>query len=89
MARRSVTGEIVAKQPQALRMNWSVAGAAGRPRNRRLVVQHNESIMSPDVKTDARHFGGVDEQTGLRLHAMVAVPLRSKQGVIAPLRWRT
>jgi PAS domain S-box-containing protein len=77
------TGEIVCQQaagPQNdLVRGWRLPpdqGIVG------WVVQHNESLMIPDVKNDFRHFGGVDKQTGLSLHAMVAVPLRSKQGVI-------
>ena len=46
------------------------AGVAG------WVAQHNESIVVPDVRADARFFGGVDAQTGFGTRALACVPIR-------------
>ena len=45
------------------------------------VVQHGESLNVADIQADARHFTGVDRQTGLPLRSMLTVPLRVKDKV--------
>jgi len=50
------------------------------------VAQSGESLIMPDVRTDERHFKGVDEQTGLQLRSILSVPLRVKKKVIGVLQ---
>jgi GAF domain-containing protein/anti-sigma regulatory factor (Ser/Thr protein kinase) len=49
------------------------------------VVRHGESLIVPDAQADERYFEGVDEQTGLGLRSILAVPLRVKGDVIGVL----
>jgi len=69
-------------QPDVLR-GWRLApgeGLAG------WVAHNNKSLVVPDVAADERHFGGVDQQTGLPLRSILTVPLRVKRGVIGVLQ---
>ena len=50
------------------------------------VARHGESLIVPDVRSDERHFKGVDQQTGLELCSILSVPLRAKQDVIGVLQ---
>jgi PAS domain S-box-containing protein len=49
-------------------------------------VRHGESLVVPDVQSDERHFGGVEQQTGLELHSLLSVPMRVKEDVIGVLQ---
>ena len=49
------------------------------------VARYNEILIVPNARTDERHFNGVDQQTGLNLHSILAIPLRVKQAVIGVL----
>ncbi len=49
------------------------------------VARSGESLNVPDVWTDERYFGGVDQETGLLLRSVLTVPLRVKQSVIGVL----
>ena len=49
------------------------------------VARSGESLAVPDVKADARHFKGVDQQTGLPLRSILTFPLRVKESVIGVL----
>jgi NAD(P)-dependent dehydrogenase (short-subunit alcohol dehydrogenase family) len=40
------------------------------------VAQNNAPIVVPDVRTDPRFFGGVDERTGFVTRALACVPIR-------------
>jgi PAS domain S-box-containing protein len=46
------------------------------------VAHGGESAIVPDTRADERHFRGVDQETGLELRSLIAVPLRVKQNVI-------
>ena len=62
---------------------WALApgeGLAG------LVAHTGERLYVPDVQVDRRHFGGVDQQTGLGLRAILSVPLRARQDMIGVLQ---
>ena len=81
------TGDLVCRQvtdPQGeIVRGWRLApgqGLAG------WVTQHGESLNVPDVQADARHFKGVDQQTGLPLRSILTVPLRVKQEVIGVIQ---
>ncbi len=77
------TGELVCEQvtdPRAtIVRGWRLAlgqGIAG------WVALHGESLIVPNIHDDERHFGGIDEQTGLLIHSILTVPLRVNQNVI-------
>lgn len=40
------------------------------------VAQHNAPIIVPDVRSDPRFYGGVDERTGFVTRALACVPIR-------------
>ena len=46
------------------------------------VVQHGESVNLADLRADSRHYAGVDQETGLPLRSMLAVPLRGRLGTL-------
>jgi signal transduction histidine kinase len=81
------TGELVCRQtigPQSeIVRGWRLApgdGLAG------WVAQSGKSLIVPDVRTDERHFDGVDRQTGLALRSILSVPLQVKNDVIGVLQ---
>jgi PAS domain S-box-containing protein len=80
------TGELVcqhATAPQSTKVRgWRLApgqGIAG------WVTQSGQSLIVPDADADARHFKGVDQQTGLHIRAILCAPLRVKDRVIGAL----
>ncbi len=50
------------------------------------VARTGESLNVPNVQVDNRHFGGVDEETGLELHSILSVPLATQNKVIGVLQ---
>jgi signal transduction histidine kinase len=50
------------------------------------VVDHGQSLIVPDTWADERHVEEVNQQTGLGLRSIVAVPLRARQDVIGVLQ---
>lgn len=50
------------------------------------VARHGRSLIVADAQADARHFDGIDQQTGLNLRSILSVPLRAKQQVIGVLQ---
>jgi PAS domain S-box-containing protein len=50
------------------------------------VARHGESLIVPDAKADNRHFADVDRVTGLDLHAMLSVPLRTNHGAVGVIQ---
>lgn len=83
----SETGELVCWQvtePQGeLVRGWRLApgeGLAG------WVACTDESLIVPDIRTDKRHFKGVDRTTGLPIRSIVSVPLRLREDVIGVLQ---
>ncbi len=50
------------------------------------VIKHGESLNIPDVRTDQRHFKGVDKRTGLQLRSILGVPLQTKNGIFGVLQ---
>ncbi len=80
------TNELVCRQCAGSRSEivhgWRLAqgqGIAG------WAVHHDESAVVPDVTADGRHFHGIEDQTGLGVRAILAVPLRIKGRVIGVL----
>ncbi len=49
-------------------------------------ARNGESLIVADVRTDERHFKGVDQQTGLTLRSILSTPLWAKQCVIGVLQ---
>jgi PAS domain S-box-containing protein len=45
------------------------------------VAEHGEGVVIPDIKRDPRHDTRVDRATGTEMHAVVAVPLRTQEGI--------
>ena len=81
------TNDLVCRQvtdPQAeVVRGWRLApgqGLAG------WVVEHKQSLNVPDVLADARHFKGVDQETGLQLRSILGVPLIVKNKVIGVMQ---
>ncbi len=81
------TNELVCRQvtdPQSeVVRGWRLApgeGLAG------WVVRHGESLNVPDIRTDERHYKGVDQQTGLALRSILTVPLQVKENVIGVIQ---
>lgn len=50
------------------------------------VAQSGQSVIVPDTRLDRRHFGGVDQETGLETRSVLSVPLRVKHAVIGVLQ---
>jgi signal transduction histidine kinase len=82
----SETGELVcwqATEPQdEIVRGWRLSpgeGIAG------WVARTGESLIVPDIRTDERHFKGVDQTTGLKIRSIVGVPLRVRENVIGVL----
>ncbi len=83
----SETDELVcwqATEPQGeIVRGWRLApgeGLAG------WVAHAGESLIVPDIRTDERYFGGVDQSTGLNIRSIVSVPLRVREDVIGVLQ---
>jgi PAS domain S-box-containing protein len=81
------TGELVCWQATGPRdeivRGWRLApgeGIAG------WVARSGESLVVPDLRSDERHFEGVDQQTGLALRSILSVPLWVKNGVIGVIQ---
>jgi signal transduction histidine kinase len=81
------TGEVVCWQatgPQhEIVCGWRLSpgeGIAG------WVVDHGQSLIVPDTWADERHVEEVNQQTGLGLRSIVAVPLRARQDIIGVLQ---
>jgi diguanylate cyclase (GGDEF)-like protein/PAS domain S-box-containing protein len=82
-----VTGELVCRQASGPYANtvrgWRLQpgqGIAG------WVAQQGEGLIVPDALADARHYSGIDGETGVQPRAMLCVPLRSKDQVIGVLQ---
>ena len=50
------------------------------------VTRNGQSLIVPDIRTDERHFRGVDQQTGLELHSILSIPLQVGERVIGALQ---
>jgi PAS domain S-box-containing protein len=50
------------------------------------VVGEGQSLIVPDASIDERHFGGVDQVTGLNLRSIFGIPLKIKDRVIGALQ---
>lgn len=50
------------------------------------VAHSGQSLIVPDAKFDQRHFEGVDRRTGLSMHSILSVPLRTTGSVIGVLQ---
>jgi PAS domain S-box-containing protein len=50
------------------------------------VVGEGQSLIVPDASVDERHFGGVDQVTGLSLRSIFGIPLRIKDRTIGALQ---
>jgi PAS domain S-box-containing protein len=71
---RAVTG------PQSeLVLNWRLAAGEGIAG---YVASSGESLIVPDTLADERHFGSVDQETGLALRSILSVPLTVQNRVI-------
>jgi len=83
----SETGELVC---------WQAAESQGEiVRGQRLspgegiagwVARSGESLIVSDIRTDERHFKGLDQTTGLNIRSIVGVPLRVRENVIGVLQ---
>ncbi|MCP4536845.1 MAG: GAF domain-containing sensor histidine kinase [Chloroflexi bacterium] len=49
-------------------------------------VANGESLIVPDIRTDERHFKGVDKQTGLDLRSILTVPLQVKDNAVGAIQ---
>jgi PAS domain S-box-containing protein len=81
------TEELVCRQatgPQSeVVRGWRLASGEGIAG---WVTQHAESLIVPDTQNDERHFKGVDQETGLDLRSILAVPLKVKERIIGVLQ---
>lgn len=50
------------------------------------VARTGESLVVADATADERHFGGVDQQTGLEMRSILSVPLRVRDRIIGVLQ---
>jgi len=50
------------------------------------VVRNGKSLIVPDIRTDERHFKGVDQETGLQLRSILSIPLQVGESVIGALQ---
>ena len=50
------------------------------------VIDHGQSLIVPDTWADERHVEEVNQQTGLGLRSIIAVPLRARQDIIGVLQ---
>jgi PAS domain S-box-containing protein len=81
------TGDLVCRQATGQKGDivhgWRLApgeGIAG------LVAIEGQSLIVPDASLDERHFGGVDQLTGLELRSILTVPLQVRGKVIGVLQ---
>jgi len=51
-----------------------------------LVAVEGQSLIVPDAVVDERHFGGLDQLTGLELRSILTVPLQVRNRVIGVLQ---
>ena len=81
------TGELFCQQatgPQGRAiLGWRLAPGDGLVG---WVASRGESLIVPDIRADERHFRDIDEYTGLKLRAILSVPLRVRQNVIGVLQ---
>ncbi len=83
----SETGDLVCQQATGIQSDvvrgWRLSpdeGLAG------WTVRTAKSLVVPDAQADARHFRGVDQQTGLPLRSILSIPLQAKDKVIGVLQ---
>jgi PAS domain S-box-containing protein len=50
------------------------------------VARTGQSTIVPDTRTDARHYKGVDQKTGLENRSILSVPLRVKEMMIGVIQ---
>jgi len=81
------TGDLVCQQATGHKSEvvhgWRLSpgeGIAG------LVAIEGQSLIVPDASLDERHFGGVDQLTGLALRSILTVPLQVRGKVIGVLQ---
>jgi len=81
------TEELVCRQatgPQSeVVRGWRLASGEGIAG---WVTKHADSLIVPDTQDDERHFKGVDQETGLDLRSILAVPLKVKERIIGVLQ---
>jgi signal transduction histidine kinase len=81
------TGELVcwqATEPQGeLVRGWRLAPGEGLGG---WVARTGKSLIVPDIRSDERHFKGVDQTTGLQIRSIVSVPLYVREDVIGVLQ---
>jgi PAS domain S-box-containing protein len=77
------TGELVCHDAtgshQHIVRGWRLApgeGLAG------WIAQAGESLIVPDAQLDARHYTGVEQETGLVMRSILGTPLRVKEKII-------
>jgi PAS domain S-box-containing protein len=49
-------------------------------------AQKRESLILADAKADERHYGGVDDRTGLETRSILSIPLQTKENVVGVLQ---
>jgi PAS domain S-box-containing protein len=81
------TGDLVCRQATGQKgdvvQGWRLSpgeGIAG------LVAIEGQSLIVPDAVVDERHFGGLDQLTGLELRSILTVPLQVRNKVIGVLQ---
>lgn len=50
------------------------------------VAEHDQSLIVADAQADARHYSGVDHDTGLTVRSVISVPVRAHQRVIGVIQ---
>ncbi len=81
------TGELVCRQATGpgndIVRGWRLPAGEGIAG---WVARTGQSVMVPDSRADARHFGGIDQQTKIEMRSILSVPLRLKQDVKGALQ---
>ena len=50
------------------------------------VTAHGEAVIVTDATQDARHFSGMDQETGLTLRSIISVPLQLKERTLGVIQ---
>jgi PAS domain S-box-containing protein len=82
MTNESVCWRTTVAEHQSI-LNWRLAPGQGIVG---WVIQHGQSIVVSDTRTDPRHYKEIDHHTGIEMRSILCVPLRNQEEVIGAIQ---